>query len=93
MNALTNPKKMIQKEIELRCAKSPRNPYFYFWREPSNAMHHSLCFALKELLADGPLPPSALLELTLRGVNRRKKILDPGHDVVAAVVPAHRTRL
>jgi len=49
--------------------------------------------ALKELLADGTLPFSALLKLTVRGVNRGQKIVEPWHDVVAAVVPAHRTRL
>ena len=52
-----------------------------------------MLFELKDLLAYGPLLFSALLELTIRDVNRGQKVVDPWHDVVAAVVPAYRARL
>ena len=48
---------------------------------------------LNELLVYGPLLYGALLELTIRGVNRGQKVVEPWHDVVAAVVPAQGSRL
>jgi hypothetical protein len=52
-------------------------------------MCDSLCIALKEIMAEGKLHPSALLEFTVCSVNRRQKVVKPGHDVVAGVMPAH----
>lgn len=52
-----------------------------------------MLFKLKELLAYGPLLYRALLELTVRDVNRGQKELEPRHDVVAAVVPAQGAHL
>ena len=52
-----------------------------------------MLFQLKELLAYGPLLYSALLELTVRDVNRGQKVVEPWNDVVAAVVPAQGARL
>jgi plasmid rolling circle replication initiator protein Rep len=57
-------------------------------RAPLLVVPFAMLFELKELLAYGPLLFSALLELTIRDVNRGQKVVDPWHDVVAAFVPA-----